>query len=102
MGLNFGIFKTTRHKVFNYQPLYYDERKEALDEKIEKARRKEKGEYVPGASIKGSFSANKRIRYDVKRSKSRDSVRRFITLAALVIFMIAMIYIVKYLGLLVY
>lgn len=102
MGLNFGIFKTTRHKVFNYQPLYYDERKEALDEKIEKARRKERGEYVPGASIKGAFSANRKIRYDVKRSKSRDSVRRFITLAALVIFMIAMIYIVKYLGLLVY
>lgn len=100
MGLNFGIFKTTRHKVFNYQPLYYDERKEALDEKIEKARRKEKGEYVPGASIKGAF--NKRIRYDVKRSKSNDSIRRFITLAALVIFMIALVYIVKYLGLLVY
>ncbi len=98
MGLNLGIFKTTRHKVFNYQPLYYDERKEALDEKIEKARRKEKGEYVPGESIKGAFS--KRVRYDVKRSKSRDSIIRLISIIALVIFMIALIYISKFIGLL--
>lgn len=96
MGLNLGLFKTPRHRVFNYQPLYYDERKEALNEKVEKARRKEAGDYVPGEDIKGAFS---KMKYNVKRSKSKDSTRRFITLITLVVFMIALVYIAKYMGL---
>lgn len=97
MGLNLGMFKTPRHKVFNYQPLYYDERKEALDEKIAMAHRKKTGEYVPGEGLKGAF---KRINIDVRRSKSNDPIRRFITLITLVIFMIALVFIAQHIGLL--
>ncbi|MEF9986241.1 MAG: hypothetical protein RSC28_04290 [Bacteroidales bacterium] len=97
MGLNLGMFKTPRHRVFDYQPLYYDERKEALDEKIENARRKKSGEYVPGEGIRGSF---KRINIDVKRSKSNDPVKRIITLITLAIFMMALVFIARHLGLL--
>ena len=28
------FFKTPKHRVFEYKPLYYDPRKEALDEKL--------------------------------------------------------------------
>lgn len=96
MGLNLGMFRTPRHKVFNYQPLYYDERKEALNERLEKARRKDSGEYVPGENIRGAFS--NRLRFDVQRSRRKDSVRRMFTFVALVIFMLALVYIAKYMG----
>ena len=38
------FFKTPKHRVFEYKPLYYDPRKEALDEKIENARKRDAGE----------------------------------------------------------
>lgn len=96
MGLNLGMFRTPRHKVFNYQPLYYNERKEALDEKLEKARRKEAGEHIPGENIRGAFS--NRMGFNVQRSRSKDATRRMLTLIALVVFMMALVYIAKYMG----
>jgi len=33
----FSLFKQPKHRVFNYQPLYYDERKEALEQLIQNA-----------------------------------------------------------------
>ncbi len=30
-----SFFKTPRHKQFNYEPLYYDERKEKLQERMD-------------------------------------------------------------------
>lgn len=98
MGLNLSFFKTPKHRVFSYQPLYYDERKEALKEKIEKANRKKEGIYVPGESIKGSF---KRTKIDSKRSKGYTSIKRYITLLALIAFMVALIYFTKFFGLLI-
>lgn len=92
MGLNISFFRTPQHKVFNYQPIYYDERKEALKEKIEQAQRREKGEYVPGESIKGSF---KRVKFDVKRGRSYGSLVRIITVVALVALMVSLIYMVQ-------
>lgn len=92
----FSMFKTQRNRVFNYQPLYYDERKEALEEKIAKAKQKEAGEYVPGKNIRGAFRKGK---LEIKRSSKQDSARRFITLISLVIFMIALVYIAQYMGL---
>ena len=59
MAFKLGIFKTPNHKVFNYQPLYYDPRKEELDEKVEMARRAETGEYVPGDMVKRAFKRNR-------------------------------------------
>lgn len=99
MGLFF--FKTPQHRVFNYQPLYYDERKEELEKKIENARRREKGEYVPGESIRGAFGRSGRGRYDSPRSSSYGQGRRIITLLSLVAFMIALVFVAKYLGFLI-
>ena len=38
MALKFSFFRTPKHRVFNYQPLYYDERKEELEERIARAK----------------------------------------------------------------
>lgn len=99
MGLIF--FKAPKHREFNYQPLYYDERKEELEKKIEKARRKDRGEYVPGDSIRGAFGRTGRGRYDSRRSENSDRVRRMITLVTAALLMIAVVYVAKYLGLMI-
>ena len=95
MGLNLSFFRTPKHRVFNYRPLYYDERKEDLKERIENAQNWEKGEYVPGKSIRGSFG---KIKYDVKRSDNSSKLRRILTLIALVMFMLALLYFSQFLG----
>lgn len=88
MGLFF--FKTPSHRVFNYQPLYYDERKEALEQKIESARKRENNEYVPGDTIRKGF---RRLQYESKRS-STSRRNRTITVVVAAIILIALWYFV--------
>ena len=59
MGLRLSFFKTPKNRVFNYQPLYYDERKEDLQERIARAREETKSkDYVPGRNIRMNFRRN--------------------------------------------
>lgn len=44
MGLKLSFFKTPKNRVFNYQPLYYDERKEELEQRIARAKDEAKSE----------------------------------------------------------
>lgn len=83
------FFKTPQHRVFEYKPRYYDPRKEALDKKIENARKREAGEYVPGDHIRKGFN---RIRFDAKRSKGTNPVVRFITIVGLAVLIAALLY----------
>lgn len=58
MAINFGFFRTPKHRVFNYQPLYYDERKEAMQERFERLHEQEQGkerDYKPGKAIRARF-----------------------------------------------
>ncbi len=88
--LSFKLFNTPKHKVFNYQPVYYDERKEALEERIAAAERKNKGQYVPGESIKGAFT---KPRFEVKKSSGvTDKIVRLLTIVTLAILMLAVLY----------
>lgn len=87
------FFRTPKHRIFNYQPLYYDERKEALDEKIENARKRNAGKYIPGDTVRGGF---KKIKYNTKRSKGMNSIIRYITIIAFAIFIIALIHFTKF------
>lgn len=96
MAFRVGLFKTPKYKVFNYQPLYYDERKEALDEKIEMARREENGEYVPGDLVKRAFKRNK---IDVKRTDGTRSITRIITVITLAAIMMAVLYFTEFMNL---
>ncbi len=57
---NFGFFGNQEHRVFNYKPRYYDPEAEArrqmfgdVDGTNDAAR--QKGDYVPGSSIRGAF-----------------------------------------------
>lgn len=87
---SFKLFNTPKHKVFNYQPVYYDERKEALEEKIAAAERRNKGRYVPGESIKGAFT---KPRFEVKKSSGMiDKVVRILTIITLAILMLSVLY----------
>jgi hypothetical protein len=95
MGLIF--FKQPGHRVFNYQPLFYNERKERLDKKIEEAEMKSKGEYVPGANIRGSFQ---KMRYESKRGKAINPAKKVLNLLTLAIIIVALLYFIKYYGLL--
>jgi len=95
MALRF--FKLPEHRVFNYQPLFYDERREALDKKIANAEKESKGEYVPGANIKGSFE---KIRFDSKRSKTANPLRRISGAISLLFLMVVLFFFAKFLGLL--
>lgn len=68
---------------FNYKPLYYDERKEALEQKIKKYKDQkeavEKGEYKP--DFTGKFKSSYR-RNTTKKQKKAANLR----LAVIIIF----------------
>ncbi len=83
------FFKTPKHRVFEYKPLYYDPRKEALDEKVENQRKRDAGEYVPGDHVKKGFN---RIKFDSKRSGGTSPFIRFITIIGLAGVIAALLY----------
>ena len=82
MGLRISFFKTPKHRVFNYTPIYYDERKERMQERLD-AIEKEKAEkegrewknerYVPGRNIRGKMRDNmeKNKRHSMSPSVSK-------------------------------
>ena len=96
MGLFFNV-KGPRQ--FNHQPIYFDPRKDALDERIKKIKR-EMGElpdeqYKP--NLKGSFtSQTSHVKRRMENSE-KSSAKRNITLAiALILLCIGMYYLYKF------
>ena len=100
MGL-FNIFGDNEHRVFNYKPIYYNKEEEerkkrfaAVDGSLEKA--KEKGEYVPGASIKGSMCSG-----NYQRTRGHNSkAQTIIGIVSLIMVMAVLFYIAKFYSLL--
>jgi len=79
------FFKVPQHKQFHYEPIYYDERKEKLEERI-KAIEQEYGINKGGESVrslrKGSFS-----QYHTRNRKAqRYSTTRLIIIIVFLIF----------------
>ncbi len=98
MGLNLSFFKTPKHRVFNYQPLYYDPRKEALQERIARAREEEKGkekDYVPGKNIRNNF---RKALYDNRKQAGSPLLMRVIVLISLLGLVVAIYLFAKSLG----
>lgn len=85
------LIKLPEYRKFNYKPVYYDKRKEALEEKINRAKNKkdaiEKGEYKP--DFKGKFR-NNYSRKITKKQKKAANIRFFL----LIIFFSALAYII--------
>ena len=73
MELNF--FKSPKHKRFTYNPLYYNQQKEELQERVRRIEREQKGikdgNFTPGI-IKGSFQHSRSLR---SKSHKNSSVR---------------------------
>ena len=87
-----NFFKSPRHRQFNYEPLYYNERKEQLDQRVkeieaEMSRKKDK----PYSSLlrrgmkKGYFS-------ELKRAKKKSNIRLIIILLFLVLISYLLLY----------
>ena len=80
-----SFFKTPQHRQFNYEPLYYDERKEKLQERIKQIEQeygvKNGKEYVRSLT-KGSFSHY----YERKRKTKRYSTTRLIIIMLFLLF----------------
>ncbi len=91
-----GFFQPPKIRKFNYQPVFYDERKEALQNKIDAAEREKNGEYVPGASIRGSFKRMEVARKDIKYSP----LIRYISILGIAAALIAVVYLAQMMGLL--
>lgn len=91
-----GFFQQRQIRKFNYQPIFYDERKEALKNKIDAAERERTREYVPGAGIKGSFKRIEVARKDLKYTP----FMRFISIIGIASALVAAVYMAQLMGLL--
>lgn len=91
-----GFFQHRQIRKFNYQPVFYDARKEALMEKMDAAEREKAGQYIPGASIKGSFR-----RMEVKRKDLKYTpFMRFLSILGIAAVLVAAVYMAQIMGLL--
>ena len=109
--MNISFFKTPSHRVFHYEPRYYDERKEhreavrqeALREKAIKEALREKAiregkewkdeSYQPGKYIKGRLQEQVR---NNRRGSLNKNLTRIIGLVSVAIFFAFLIYFAKY------
>lgn len=91
-----GFFHQPKIRKFNYLPVFYDERKEALKNKIDAAERERAGEYVPGASIKGSFRRMEVARKEIKYTP----FMRFLSILGIAAVLVAAVYMAQLMGLL--
>ena len=96
----FNWFGSEEHRVFNYKPMYYDEKEEERRKKLGNVdgsldKKTQDGTYTPGSYIRGSFTNGN---YARRRGDSR--VRGIITVIGLILFFLVMIYITKFYSLL--
>lgn len=79
------FFRIPQHKRFHYEPIYYDERKERLEERIKQIEQeygiKNGDDYVPTIR-KGSFSSY----YGRKKKASRYSTTRLVIIIIFLLF----------------
>ena len=98
MGIGFSFFKAPKHRVYNYQPLYYDEKKEDMQERFDKLHEEEKGkerEYKPGKAIRGKL---KKAVYESRRQPGSPLLTRFIVLLSLLGLVVVLYYVAKSMG----
>ncbi len=117
MGLKLSFFRTPKNRVFNYQPLYYDERKEELEKRIARAQEEAKSEnwaaenvqnaekrilikenphYIPGKNIRHNF---RKAVYDNRRRPGSPLIMRIIVLLSMIGVMVALYYVAQAFGL---
>ncbi len=98
MALRISFFKTQPHRVFTYKPRFWNPQKEEFEERVKRAREKYQGTkegedgksgYVPGASIRGSFTKH----YEVsRRYPGRQKLIRAVIIIAIAFILIMLFY----------
>ena len=76
MGFRF-FMKTRLPKTFQYQPLYYDERKESLEKLVERVKAEEKGKIPSQHEIK--FDR----KHGVSQTNRKSNIRIMVIIAVL-------------------
>lgn len=103
MALRFSFFKTPKHKVFTYRPLYYDPVKEEFNERVarirtsmeEENRTRQERLHYPGRSIRGSFQ---KALYQNRRHAGDNKYVRMVMILSVVALLIAVFYFADGLG----
>nr|WP_321450092.1 hypothetical protein [uncultured Carboxylicivirga sp.] len=97
--MKFTFTKVARHRVFQHDPIYYDEKKEQREERERRVREelglltdeeKDKG-YAD--RIKGGMRRRMKSHYEVSRSAKRNSNIRLVVI--LIILMVIGVYLVE-------
>ena len=93
MALNISFFKTPKHKVFTYRPIFYDPEKERLEERRkahDAAREAERRQLdYPGKNIRGSFQKSL---YENRRHVATNSFTRIVVILSILLFFILIFY----------
>ena len=82
-----SFFRTPQHKVFNYAPRYYDERKERREERIKEIKREmgideENGETYRTRLTKGSMRSHI---YSSRSVRKKSNIRTLLIAAFLIL-----------------
>jgi len=110
MGLKLSFFTTPKHRVYNYKPLYYDQRKEELEERIARAKEEAQSEewaaqdkkstenphYIPGKNIRQNF---RKSMFENRRRPGSPLIMRIIVLLSMIGVMVALYYVAQAFGL---
>jgi len=93
--MKFSFIKIPRHRVFDHQPIYYDEIKERQEEREKKIREElglkseaENGDRDYAARIHAGFRSGHKIKphYEVTRSiKKKSNIRLIVILVILIL-----------------
>ncbi len=97
--MKFTFSKVARHRVFQHDPIYYDEQKEKRDERERRIKEElgllseEEKETGYAGRIKGGMRRRMKSHYEVARSEKRRSNLRLVVI--LIVLMILGIYLIQ-------
>lgn len=84
----FGLFKTPAHRRFNYEPRYYDERREELERKIKRHQEMKELSESEESSLRARYSMQQKIEDSwqptYRKQSNRSTMRLIVILGALV------------------
>lgn len=84
----FSIFRTRKNKTFHYQPLYYDERKERLEQRIKEVENEKKKRDTGDQTVnlREGFLKQGFAKEEVRRKKRSSNIRLLAILILLLVF----------------
>lgn len=85
-----AFIRIPKHRYFNYQPLYYDEKKERMEQRLKEFGKTDDTEvkddtYYPGKYLRGKMRDNV---YEHRRSSMKPSLSRLLKISLFLIVMV--------------